>query len=162
MLYNNETVNELIIVTQQLLPSLMVIVFQLFCSLCIFIFFKCVFLARYSTDHLLSSPPSKKKKKDQITLSTMKVGIIFILVYSCLISLTNFVVEIERDKKKKKKKKKKKRCQFSWHLMTIFVIEMDETNIFKKKKKMNNNECRYILFSFIALDFSQGLRWPYM
>ena len=64
MLCNNETVNELIIVTQQLLPSLMVIVFQLFCSLCIFIFFKCVFLARYSTDHLLSSPPSKKKRLD--------------------------------------------------------------------------------------------------
>ena len=36
----------------------------------------------------------------------MKVGIIFILVYSCLISLTDFVVEIDRDKKKKKKKKR--------------------------------------------------------
>ena len=69
MLYNNETVNELIIVTQQLLPSLMVIVFQLFCSLCIFIFFKCVFLARYSTDHLLSSPPSKKKKRPDYTFN---------------------------------------------------------------------------------------------
>ena len=69
MLCNNETVNELIIVTQQLLPSLMVIVFQLFCSLCIFIFFKCVFLARYSTDHLLSSPPSKKKKRPDYTFN---------------------------------------------------------------------------------------------